>query len=62
LDELRRRVFAIVSATPNGNAVRASVAWFNMEDEIDRFVSAVSEIAAHTPETLPRRRTLEVLD
>ena len=62
LDELRRRAFAIVSATPNGNAVRASVAWFNTEEEIDRFVLAVSEIAGHTPETLPRRRTLEVLD
>ena len=62
LDELRRRVFAIVSATPNGKAVRASVAWFNTEEEIDRFVSAVAQIAAHTPDTLPRRKTLEVLD
>lgn len=62
LDELRRRVFAIVSATPNGNAVRASVAWFNTADEIDRFVSAVSEIAQFTPDTLPKRKTLEVLD
>ena len=62
LDELRRRVFAIVSATPNGNAIRASIAWFNTEEEIDRFRSAVSEIAAHTPETLPRKKALEVLD
>jgi selenocysteine lyase/cysteine desulfurase len=61
LEELRRRVFAIVSETPNGNAIRASVAWFNTEEEIDRFVSAVSEIAAHTPDTLPRRKTLDVL-
>jgi selenocysteine lyase/cysteine desulfurase len=61
LDELRRRVFAIVGATPNGNAVRASVAWFNTEEEIDRFVSAVAEIAQYTPETLPRRKTLDVL-
>jgi selenocysteine lyase/cysteine desulfurase len=61
LDELRRRVFAIVNATPNGNAVRASVAWFNTEEEIDRFVSAATEIAAHTPETLPPRKTLDVL-
>jgi selenocysteine lyase/cysteine desulfurase len=62
LDELRRRIFAIISATPNGNAIRASVAWFNTEEEIDRFVSAVAEIAQFTPETLPRRKTLEVLD
>jgi selenocysteine lyase/cysteine desulfurase len=61
LDELRRRVFAIVGATPNGKAVRASVAWFNTEEEIDRFVSAVAEIAQFTPETLPRKKTLEVL-
>lgn len=61
LEELRRRVFAIVSATPNGKAVRASVAWFNTADEIDRFVSAVGEIAAHTPDTLPRRKALDVL-
>jgi selenocysteine lyase/cysteine desulfurase len=61
LEELRRRVFAIVGATPNGNAVRASVAWFNTEEEIDRFVSAVAEIAQHTPQTLPRKKTLEVL-
>lgn len=61
LDELRRRAFAIIGATPDGEAVRASVAWFNTEDEIDRFVWAVSEIAAHTPETLPRKKILEVL-
>lgn len=61
LEELRRRVFAIVSATPNGNAVRASIAWFNTEEEIDRFVAAVGEVAAHTSETLPRRKTLDVL-
>ena len=61
LEELRRRVFAIVGATPNGKAVRASVAWFNTEEEIDRFVLAVAEIAQFTPETLPRKTTLDVL-
>lgn len=61
LDELRRRVFAIIGSTPDGRAVRASVAWFNTEEEIDRFVSVVAEIAAHTPQTLPRKKTLEVL-
>ncbi len=60
LDELRRRVFAVVEPTPDLTAVRASVAWFNTEDEIDRFALAVSEIARHTPATLPRRPPLIV--
>jgi selenocysteine lyase/cysteine desulfurase len=60
LDEVRRRVFAIVGATPDGSAIRASVAWFNTEEELDRFVSAVAEIASHTPENLPKRPSLVV--
>ena len=39
----------------------ASVAWFNTEDELDRFASGVAELAAHTPETLPRRPSLVML-
>jgi len=61
LTELRRRAFAIVGATPDGRSIRVSVAWFNTEEEIGRFASAVAEIARYTPETMPRRRTLEVL-
>jgi selenocysteine lyase/cysteine desulfurase len=61
LTELRRRAFAIVGATPDGRSVRASVAWFNTQAELDRFVAAVAEIAQHTPQTLPRRKTLDVL-
>ncbi len=61
LTELRRRAFAIVGATPDGRSVRASVAWFNTEAELDRFVSTVAEMAQHTPETLPRKKTLDVL-
>ena len=61
LTELRHGVFAIIGVTPDGSAVRASVAWFNTEDEIDRFASAVAEISHYTPDTLPRRKTLEVL-
>lgn len=61
LPELRRRPFAIIGPTPDGLAVRASVAWFNTEDEIDRFRSAVAEISRYTPDTLPRQRTLEML-
>jgi selenocysteine lyase/cysteine desulfurase len=61
LTEIRRRAFAIVGATPDGRSVRASVAWFNTEAELDRFVSAVAEVAQYTPETLPRKKTLDVL-
>jgi selenocysteine lyase/cysteine desulfurase len=60
LDELRRRAFAIIGATPDGEAVRASVAWFNTEDELDRFAAAVAEIARYTPETLPRKPLLVI--
>jgi selenocysteine lyase/cysteine desulfurase len=60
LEELRRRVFAIVGSTPDGSAIRASVAWFNTEEEIDRFAEAVAELARHTPETMPRKPTLLV--
>jgi selenocysteine lyase/cysteine desulfurase len=59
--ELSRRVQLLARALPALNALRASVAWFNTEDEIDRFALAVAELAAHTPETLPRRPTLLVL-
>jgi selenocysteine lyase/cysteine desulfurase len=60
LNELRRRVFAIIGATPDGSAIRASVAWFNTEEEIDRFGEAVAELARYTPDTLPRRPTLVI--
>jgi selenocysteine lyase/cysteine desulfurase len=59
LNELRRRVFAIVGQTESG-AIRASVAWFNTDEELDRFATAVAELARHTPETLPRRASLVV--
>jgi len=58
--ELRRRVFAIVGPTDDGESIRASVAWFNTEEEIDRFADAVAELARHTPVTLPRRPPLVV--
>lgn len=59
-DELRRRAFAIIGEASETEALRASVAWFNTEDELDRFSAAVAEVARHTPETLPRRPPLVV--
>ena len=60
-EELSRRVFAILRAIPELDAIRASVAFFNTDEELARFVDAVGELARHTPETLPRRPTLVIL-
>jgi selenocysteine lyase/cysteine desulfurase len=60
-DELGRRIFAIVGRQPDAGLVRASVGAWNTEAEIDRFVVAVAELAAHEPGSLPRRAPLVVL-
>lgn len=60
-EELSRRVKALVRPMVDLNAVVASVAWFNTEDELDRFVVGVAELAQYTPATLPRRPNLFVL-
>jgi L-cysteine/cystine lyase len=61
IEELGARVFAIASAIPSIDAVRIGTGFFNTEDEIGRFVDAVSFLAALTPETVPPRRRLTVL-
>jgi len=60
-DELSRRVHALVGTLPAAAVMRASVAWFNTEDEIDRFAAAVVELGRHTPASLPRRPPIVVL-
>ena len=60
-DELSRSVFAILEADADGDRLRAGVGAWCRADELDRFVDRVRELAAHTPETLPRRPTLTVL-
>jgi L-cysteine/cystine lyase len=59
--ELGARVFAIIRDLPPIDAVRISVGFWNTEEELERFAAAVELLAAHTPETIPPRRTLTVL-
>jgi selenocysteine lyase/cysteine desulfurase len=63
-EELSHRIGAILSivdAPAGATAVRASVGWWNTEEEIDRFTEAIRLLAAHTPDSLPRRPALTVL-
>jgi selenocysteine lyase/cysteine desulfurase len=62
LDELGSRVFAIARTIPSLDALRISVGFFTSEDELERFAGAVELLAGHTPETLPPRRLLTILD
>jgi len=62
LEELGRRIFLVARPIPGLGAVRLSVGWWNTEDEVRRVVDAVAELARHTPETLPRRPTITVID
>lgn len=61
IEELSKRVFAICSAVSEPEAIRISVGAFNTHEELDRFTGAVTELARHTPETLPRRPALLVI-
>jgi selenocysteine lyase/cysteine desulfurase len=58
-DELSRSVFAILEA--DRDRIRIGPGAWNREEELDRFIERVAELAAHTPDTLPRRPTLTVL-
>jgi len=58
-DELERRTSAILGMVDRAG-LRASVGAFNTESELTRFADAVALLAAHTPETLPRRPTLTI--
>lgn len=61
LAELGARVFAIARTIESQAALRISVGFFTSDEELARFVDAVALLAAHTPETLPPRRTLTIL-
>jgi selenocysteine lyase/cysteine desulfurase len=60
-DELSRSVFAILDVDGEADALRVSVGAWNREDELDRLVERVAQMAAHTPESLPRRPSLTIV-
>lgn len=62
LDELSARTFAIARTLPMVDALRISVGFWTTEDELDLFLDGVRLLAAHTPETIPPRRTLTVIN
>ncbi len=59
--ELGARAFAIVRSVP-GDAIRISVGFWNTPDELARFARVVELLATQTPERLPPRRTLPILE
>jgi L-cysteine/cystine lyase len=62
LDELSARTFAIARTLPMVDALRISVGFWTTDDELDRFLDGVRLLAAHTPESIPPRRTLTILN
>jgi L-cysteine/cystine lyase len=61
LAELGSRAFAIARTIDSLDALRISVGFFTSDEELDRFAETVALLAAHTPETIPPRRTLTIL-
>jgi selenocysteine lyase/cysteine desulfurase len=59
--ELGRRAHALVEVDERRDLLLASVGAWLLEEEVDRFARAVAEIAAHSPQTLPRRPMLTIL-
>ncbi len=59
--ELGRRCFAVLDVDERRGLLRAGVASWLHEAELDRFAAAVSDLARHSPETLPRRPMLTLL-
>lgn len=62
LDELAGRVFAIARTVPSLDAIRISVGFFTTEAELERLAGAVELLAAHTPDSLPPKPRLTILN
>jgi L-cysteine/cystine lyase len=61
LKEISLRTHAIARQIPPLDAIRISVGFFNTEPELRRFREGVALVAAHTPETIPHRPQIELL-
>jgi L-cysteine/cystine lyase len=61
LRELSQRTLCIARTIPPFDAVRISVGFFNTGAELRRFRDGVALVAAHTPESIPHRASIEVL-
>jgi L-cysteine/cystine lyase len=62
LDELSTRTFAIARTLPMVDALRISLGFWTTGDELDRFLDGVRLLAAHTPESIPPRRSLTIIN
>jgi L-cysteine/cystine lyase len=61
LDELQARTFSVARTLPMVDALRISVGFWTTEEELDRFIDGVRLLAAHTPESIPPRRSLTIV-
>jgi len=59
--ELGRRCFAVLDADERRGLLRAGVGAWLREEDLDRFVAAIGDLARYSPETLPRRPMLTLL-
>jgi L-cysteine/cystine lyase len=62
LEELQARTFCVARTLPAVNALRISVGFWTTPDELERFMDGVRLLASHTPDTIPPRRTLTIVN
>jgi len=61
LHELEQRTLCVARTIPPLDAIRISVGFFNTDRELRRFRDGVALVAAHSPDSIPRRPRIEVL-
>jgi selenocysteine lyase/cysteine desulfurase len=71
VEELGRRAFAITRRVPgisataerpaSAPALRTSWGFWNTDEEVARILELITLIAAHTPETLPKRPAIDII-